>query len=123
MHNKPHYANIKTINKTFDQLNATDLSGSQSLTVHLFSNVLDLPHIDIDDLADCVKQSLSNTNIFVCCSPDFYSGNLLVDYFCDQFEPQKSFVVRDTCDAVCFDIKKQSLSHRAAKRYAKVFVC
>lgn len=121
--NKPHYAHINPINKSFDELQASDLSGNSSLTVHLFSNVLDLPHIDIDDLAHCVKQGLSNTNLFVCCSPDFYSGNQLVNYFCSQFNPQESVFIRDTCDALCFDIKNQCLSSRAAKRYAKVFIC
>lgn len=123
IHNAHHYANITSLNKHFAQLHPSDLLSNAPVSLHLFSNVLDMDTIDIEQLVNCIKQGISGTNIFVCCSPDFVSGNARLDYFYNQLNPDKGFCYREQCEAQTFDMKTQYLSTRMAKCYARVFVC
>lgn len=59
-------AEIRTVNKTFDELNKEDLIIDKNTpTLHIFSNVLHLD-FDLEKLSDLIKTQIKNYNHFVC---------------------------------------------------------
>lgn len=63
-------ATISTIQKTFDELIATDIQIKGDIpTLHLFSNILDVESYNVTDLSDIVKSSYKGDNEFVIVSP------------------------------------------------------
>ncbi len=64
-------AKIKTVNKTFDELNDDDLyCGVHVPTLHILSNVLDILDFDLERFADLIK-GINGYNQFVCVGPYF----------------------------------------------------
>lgn len=64
------YIPLKTICKKLDELVEYDFSGSQTeITVHLFSNILDIDDYSQTHLIDIIESTQSDTNYFVCASP------------------------------------------------------
>lgn len=65
-------ADIITMNKYFDKLNDNDFSISdKDVTLHIFSNVLDILDFDLVNFADLIKRVLRGFNMFVCVDPYF----------------------------------------------------
>ena len=65
-------AEIKTVNKNFDDLTQDDIVCSEETpTLHILSNVLDMLSFDIDKFANLVKDCLIGYNQFVCVGPYF----------------------------------------------------
>ena len=65
-------AEIKTVNKTFDELNKDDIYYEEDIpTLHILSNVLDILDFDINKFSKLVKSSLNGFNQFVCVGPFF----------------------------------------------------
>ena len=65
-------AEIKTINKKFDDLINKDIvCDEETPTLHILSNVLDMLTFDIDKFANLVKGYLNGYNQFVCVGPYF----------------------------------------------------
>ena len=64
-------AEIKVVNKSFDELSATDVNSDSDIPVlHVFSNVLDL-QFDLSKFAALVKGSINGYAQFVCVGPYF----------------------------------------------------
>ena len=64
-------AEIKTINKKFDELDGNDISTSEDTpTLHILSNVLDLD-FDLRKFSELIKSKLVGYNQFVCVDPYF----------------------------------------------------
>ena len=64
-------AEIKTINKKFDELDDNDISTSEDTpTLHILSNVLDLD-FDLRKFSELIKSKLVGYNQFVCVDPYF----------------------------------------------------
>lgn len=63
-----------------------DVSGSDfdikgvSTTIHLFSNILDIETIDIDELAELIKHTFIGRQIFCCVSPLNQSSGRIVEF-------------------------------------------
>ena len=65
-------AEIKTVNKKFDDLTQDDIVCSEETpTLHIFSNVLDMLCFDLEKFSALVKDSLNGYNQFVCVGPYF----------------------------------------------------
>lgn len=61
---------IKTICKKLDELDESDFTGERTdITVHLFSNILDIDDYSQSHLIDLIQSTQSNINYFVCVSP------------------------------------------------------
>jgi hypothetical protein len=61
---------IKTICKKLDELEESDFThGKADITVHLFSNILDIDDYSQTHLIDLIESTHSGTNYFVCASP------------------------------------------------------
>ena len=65
-------AEIKTVNKKFDELTQDDIVCSEETpTLHILSNVLDVLNFDLDKFSILIKDSLKGYNQFVCVGPYF----------------------------------------------------
>jgi hypothetical protein len=65
-------AEIVTMNKTFDDLNAADIVCDEEIpTLHILSNVLDLLDFDLERFAELISNNLKGYNQFVCVGPYF----------------------------------------------------
>jgi len=127
-----HDAEIKTVNKRFDDLTSDDIMCSKEIpTLHIFSNVLDMLCFDLNQCASLINDNLKGYNQFVCVGPFFnYSDkddrmeqfcSLLSgdNYYCKsfdkyEFEEQKAW----TAHILCFAVRKpieDSLSTEVSK--------
>lgn len=75
---------IVTKNKLLNEVSEHDISSSQSLTIHLFSNILDIPSIDLQLLANKIRTNISGLHYFFCWGP-LYSLNNRIDIFWNYF--------------------------------------
>ncbi len=65
-------AEIVTVNKTFDDLNAADIVCDEEIpTLHILSNVLDLLDFDLERFVELISDNLKGYNQFVCVGPYF----------------------------------------------------
>lgn len=60
---------LSLVNKYINDVSKDDLSGSNGLVVHFFSNILDIPSVDVDYLADLIRNSISSEQLFFCVGP------------------------------------------------------
>jgi len=61
---------IRTICKKLNELDESDFTGTPAdITVHLFSNILDIDDYSQTHLIDIIECTQSGTNYFVCASP------------------------------------------------------
>ena len=112
-------AEIKTVNKKFDDLTQDDIvCNEETPTLHVLSNVLDMLNFNLDRFAELVKGCLKGYNQFVCVGPYFgkdsdrskrmddFANNLMegiiytVDLNSFEFDPNYSW----TCMVRCFGV-------------------
>ncbi|MBR3467441.1 MAG: ATP-dependent DNA helicase RecQ [Bacteroidales bacterium] len=72
------------INKYLDEVDTEEIESTQPVTIHLFSNILDIPTIDLQLLANKIKKSLLGKHYFICLGP-LNAGNNRIDIFYDYF--------------------------------------
>ena len=75
---------ITTLRKLLDDVDENDIASGQALTIHLFSNILDIPSIDLQLLANKIRSNLSGLHYFFCWGPR-YSLNNRIDIFWNYF--------------------------------------
>ncbi len=70
-------AEIKTVNKTFDELDKEDIYNDEdnTTTLHILSNVLDILDFDLEGFAGLIKNQMKGYNQFVCVSPFIGDSN------------------------------------------------
>ncbi len=121
IYNAGRYADIKAIAKPLASLDDSDIQTRNDVTIHIFSNVLDMQHIQTQILAQLIKANCKGHNFFVCCSPNYYSGNASQNRFVRVFEVANVHHVVDSCPAQGFDIYTQQQRNSSATRYAQIF--
>ena len=120
-------AEIKTINKTFDELYYEDISCEEETpTLHLLSNVLDLLDFDLDEFAEIIEDCIQGYNQFVCVGPYFnypdkdermeefcslLKGDEYYSEFFDkyEFDEDKAWTAQISCFSVG-EVKEEDLS-------------
>jgi len=60
---------IQTTNKFLDDVEKFDIQNSQSVTVHFFSNILDISTINLEKLAKLVSENIVGEHYFFCVGP------------------------------------------------------
>lgn len=76
---------IVAIQKYLDDVNETDIQPKESLPrIHFFSNILDIPQIDLKRLSSIIDNSVIQTNHILAVGPLNY-GNLRIDAFYNYF--------------------------------------
>lgn len=75
----PSYS-VSTITKDFDSLEASDFKRTNTIKVHLFSNILDVEAFDLAKFIHLFQQVFGSDNYFICVGP-YYSNNRRIDEF------------------------------------------
>lgn len=78
-----------TIKKYLDDVSTNEISSSQPVTLHLFSNILDIPSIDLLQLSNKIKANLTGIHYFFCWGP-LNRGNDRIDSFWNYFNEAES---------------------------------
>lgn len=80
---------IVVIGKYIDDVKVDDIVSDKPVTLHLFSNILDIPSIDLLRLANSIKTSLKGLHYFFCWGP-LNQGNNRIDSFWSYFNEADS---------------------------------
>jgi superfamily II DNA helicase RecQ len=72
------------VNKYLDDVLDDEIKSETPITIHLFSNILDIPSIDLQQLALKIKNKLSGKHYFICLGPLYYMNNR-IDAFWNYF--------------------------------------
>lgn len=80
---------IVTIKKYLDDVSTDEISSNQPVTLHLFSNILDIPSIDLLKLSNKIKTNLTGIHYFFCWGP-LNRGNDRIDSFWNYFNEADS---------------------------------
>ncbi|GHT41916.1 hypothetical protein AGMMS49965_12490 [Bacteroidia bacterium] len=75
---------IQTVNKFLDDVTPNDLQADTPITIHFFSNILDIPQIDLKHLAQLVGENVVGEHYFFCVGP-LNAGNNRIEAFYDYF--------------------------------------
>lgn len=73
-----------SINKYLDEITSEEIESQCPVTIHLFSNIIDISTIDLQQLANKIKKSLSGKHFFICMGP-LNAGNNRIDVFFSYF--------------------------------------
>ena len=76
---------IKCISKYLDDVEKEDIKTNQTITVHFFSNILDVPQIDLKKLAQLVGENINGEHYFFCVSPLIEGRSHRLDAFYNYF--------------------------------------
>ncbi len=60
---------IRSINKFLDNVEKSDIENSNAVTIHFFSNILDISTIDLKNLAKLVGENIVGEHYFFCVGP------------------------------------------------------
>jgi hypothetical protein len=111
-------AEIKTVNKTFDDLVEEDIvCQEETPTLHILSNVLDMTCFNLDKFSGLIKDCLKGYNQFLCVGPYFGSSDKTkrMEEFCSLLEGEQGYydtfeqneLVEDktwTAQILCFSV-------------------
>lgn len=75
---------IKTICKYLNDVQKSDIHTNQPITLHFFSNILDIQQIDLFKLAQLFEHKSNGEHYFFCVGP-LIPGNTRIDEFYDLF--------------------------------------
>ncbi len=75
---------IVSINKYLDDVAVEDIKTDTPVTIHLFSNILDVKGFSLKQLAQTIGASASGEHYFICVSP-LYSNNHRIEAFYKYF--------------------------------------
>ena len=77
---------IQLVHKYLDDVEKEDIETNQSITLHFFSNILDVPQIDLKNLAQLVGKNISGEHYFFCVSPLIEGRSHRLDAFFNYFD-------------------------------------
>ncbi|MBP6974250.1 MAG: ATP-dependent DNA helicase RecQ, partial [Syntrophorhabdus sp.] len=76
---------IISVNKDLDHVAVEDIKTDTTVTIHLFSNILDIEKFSLKQLAQTIGASASGEHYFICVSPK-YANNRRIDAFYKYFD-------------------------------------
>jgi superfamily II DNA helicase RecQ len=82
---------IKTVRKYLDDVDKSDILTSESTTIHFFSNIIDVPQIDLKKLAQLVGENITGEHYFLCVSPLISGRSQRLDAFYNYFQSPTNF--------------------------------
>jgi hypothetical protein len=86
---------IKVVNKKLDAVEVSDIcTHNANAKLHLFSNILDVPNLDIQQIVSIISRSQRNKNYFICVSPNINGErNARLDSFFQLFQNENKTVI------------------------------
>lgn len=82
---------ISCIDRYLDDVTPNDFIGDSPVTLHFFSNILDIDSIDLKSLSEKVGSNVLGQHFFFCISP-MNSGNRRIDRFYEYFNAPETFM-------------------------------
>lgn len=82
---------VSCIGKYLDDIKPEDIAGESPVTIHFFSNILDIGSIDLKSLAEKVGSNVQGQHYFFCISP-MNSGNKRIERFYEYFNAPETFM-------------------------------
>ena len=82
---------ISCIGRYLDDVTQGDIAGDSPVTIHFFSNILDINSIDLKSLAEKVGSNVQGQHLIFCISP-MNSGNRRIDRFYEYFNAPETFM-------------------------------
>ena len=82
---------ISCIGRYLDDVTQGDIVGDSPVTIHFFSNILDINSIDLKSLAEKVGSNVQGQHLIFCISP-MNSGNRRIDRFYEYFNAPETFM-------------------------------
>ena len=82
---------ISCIGRYLDDVTQGDIAGDSPVTIHFFSNILDINSIDLKSLAKKVGSNVQGQHLIFCISP-MNSGNRRIDRFYEYFNAPETFM-------------------------------
>jgi superfamily II DNA helicase RecQ len=76
---------ISLINKLLDDVEKEDIETNDTITLHFFSNILDVPQIDLKKLAQLFSENVNGEHYFFCVSPLIEGRSHRLDAFYNYF--------------------------------------
>lgn len=109
--------NILAIHKDLDSITNQDLmTNSEVIKFHIFSNILDVPNINILALCEKINSTQEGINYFICVSPKFWEEdihprNIRLDTFMSYFQQKHQVNI----------ISKRETNINSWRRYERIF--
>lgn len=85
------HQNVKCIGKYLDDVTEDDIKSHSPVTIHFFSNILDISSIDLKLLAEKVGTNVQGVHYVFCIGP-MNSGNRRLDRFYEYFNAPETFL-------------------------------
>ena len=82
---------VSCIYRYLDDVTQESIVGDSPVTIHFFSNILDIDSIDLKSLAEKVGSNVNGQHLFFCISP-MNSGNRRIDRFYEYFNAPETFM-------------------------------
>ncbi len=82
------------IKKYIDDVTVEDIISNEPVTLHLFSNILDITSIDLLQLANLIKTNMKGIHYFFCWGP-LNRGNERIDIFWNYFNESDTVYVNN----------------------------
>ena len=82
---------VSCIDCYLDDVTPNDIIGDSPVTLHFFSNILDIDSIDLKSLSEKVGSNILGQHFFFCISP-MNSGNRRIDRFYEYFNAPETFM-------------------------------
>ena len=74
--------NIRSIYKLIGQLEEKDItSNSKAIKLHIFSNILDIDSINLQNIASLINTTQKGSNYFICLGPNYFKSKNKINYF------------------------------------------
>ncbi len=84
-------ASISCIGSYLDDVKSEEITGESAITIHFFSNILDIGSIDLKSLAEKVGANVQGQHYVFCISP-LNNGNRRIDRFYEYFNAPETFM-------------------------------
>lgn len=82
---------VSCIGSYLDDVTPADIEGDSPITVHFFSNILDIGSIDLKSLAEKVGSNVQGQHYLFCIGP-MNNGNRRIDRFYEYFNAPETFL-------------------------------
>ena len=82
---------VSCIGSYLDDVTPKEIEGESPVTIHFFSNILDIGSIDLKALAEKVGSNVRGQHYFFCISP-MNNGNRRIDRFYEYFNAPETFM-------------------------------
>lgn len=87
-------AEIRIINKSFDDLRRDDIKSLNCRKLHIFSNILDVTSFDLADFTHLFQETQKGGNYIICVGP-LNDGYKRMDWFVEAINPDIRYVTED----------------------------